>query len=317
MSTSAGQQVQVPAPNAGLVKLAKDIFAGTCGGISVTLVGHPFDTLKVRLQTQPVDKPIYSGVVDCARKTVQWEGLGGLYKGVTSPLMGQMFFRASLFGAFGASKRWLGTNADGTTRPLVWSDFYKAGAMTGFVAAFTEGPIDFYKSQLQVQIIKSKMDPNYKPPYTSVLECVRQTIRLNGFKGPFQGLSATLLRNTPANAAYLGSFEVLKQKVAASYGVATTDLSAATITACAGTGGIIYWLTIFPVDCIKSAMQTDSIDPAKRKYTSIPVTARLLWAEGGVKRFYKGFTPCLIRAAPANGVMLLTVDKVTTWLNKS
>lgn len=29
------------------------------GGISVTLVGHPFDTLKVRLQTQPMDKPIY------------------------------------------------------------------------------------------------------------------------------------------------------------------------------------------------------------------------------------------------------------------
>ena len=25
----------------------------------MTLVGHPFDTLKVRLQTQPVDKPIY------------------------------------------------------------------------------------------------------------------------------------------------------------------------------------------------------------------------------------------------------------------
>jgi hypothetical protein len=30
------------------------------GGIAVTLVGHPFDTLKVRLQTQPVDKPLYS-----------------------------------------------------------------------------------------------------------------------------------------------------------------------------------------------------------------------------------------------------------------
>ena len=37
----------------------QDIFAGTCGGISVTLVGHPFDTIKVRLQTQPMDKPIY------------------------------------------------------------------------------------------------------------------------------------------------------------------------------------------------------------------------------------------------------------------
>lgn len=61
-----------------------------------------------------------------------------------------MFFRASLFGAFGSSKRWLATNPDGTTRPLEMLDFYKAGAMTGFVAAFTEGPIDFYKSQIQV-----------------------------------------------------------------------------------------------------------------------------------------------------------------------
>ncbi|KXZ45758.1 hypothetical protein GPECTOR_51g744 [Gonium pectorale] len=84
-----------------------------------------------------------------------------------------------------------------------------------------------------------------------------------------------------------------------------------------GIGGITYWLAIFPVDCIKSAMQTDAINPAQRKYTDIRTTARLLWAEGGVKRFYKGFTPCLIRAAPANGVMLLTVDKVTAFLNRS
>ena len=29
------------------------------GGIAVTLVGHPFDTVKVRLQTQDFAKPIY------------------------------------------------------------------------------------------------------------------------------------------------------------------------------------------------------------------------------------------------------------------
>ena len=40
-----------------------------------------------------------------------------------------------------------------------------------------------------------------------------------------------------------------------------------------------------------------------------------LWAEGGAGRFYKGFTPCLLRAFPANGIMLLTVDKVTYMLN--
>ena len=30
------------------------------------------------------------------------------------------------------------------------------------MAAFAEGPIDFYKSQIQVQIIRSKSDPKYK-----------------------------------------------------------------------------------------------------------------------------------------------------------
>ena len=43
----------------------------------------------------------------------------------------QMFFRATLFSAFGASKRWLATNADGTTRRLTDSDYFKAGFITG------------------------------------------------------------------------------------------------------------------------------------------------------------------------------------------
>ena len=38
----------------------------------------------------------------------------------------------------------------------------QAGAATGTIAAFVEGPIDFYKSQIQVQIIRSRADPNYK-----------------------------------------------------------------------------------------------------------------------------------------------------------
>lgn len=119
-----------------------------------------------------------------------------------SPLAGQMFHRAALFGAFGSSKRWLTTNADGSSRPLTTADVYKvqlsmpaihvrlvddmtchaqlawagmhqhltkhqhggmqAGAITGLTASFTEGPIDFYKSQVQYQIIKTQTEPSYK-----------------------------------------------------------------------------------------------------------------------------------------------------------
>lgn len=73
-----------------------------------------------------------------------------------------MFFRATLFSAFGASKRWLATNADGSERALTSADFFKAGFITGAAAAFAESPIDFYKSQIQVQILRTRADPNYK-----------------------------------------------------------------------------------------------------------------------------------------------------------
>ena len=58
-------------PQSALVRSAKDVFAGTCGGITVTLVGHPFDTVKVLLQTQSATNPAYKGPLDAASKVVR------------------------------------------------------------------------------------------------------------------------------------------------------------------------------------------------------------------------------------------------------
>ena len=90
------------------------------------------DTVKVRLQTQSSTKPVYSGALDCFRKTIQWEGLSGLYKGMSSPMAGQMFFRASFFAAFAESKNHLSRNADGTHRALTEADLFKV-IMSGVV----------------------------------------------------------------------------------------------------------------------------------------------------------------------------------------
>jgi hypothetical protein len=37
-----GVALRPPQPSSRLVQVAKDVFAGTMGGISVTMVGHPF-----------------------------------------------------------------------------------------------------------------------------------------------------------------------------------------------------------------------------------------------------------------------------------
>lgn len=88
--TDAFVSDSVPTPAAaasGLAAQARSFAAGGFGGICAVLVGHPFDLVKVRLQT--AEKGVYSSAIDVVRKTVAKEGLRrGMYAGVTAPLIG-------------------------------------------------------------------------------------------------------------------------------------------------------------------------------------------------------------------------------------
>lgn len=61
--------------------------AGGFGGVCAVVVGHPFDLVKVRMQT--AEKGVYSSAIDVVRKSVARDGLRrGLYAGVSAPLVG-------------------------------------------------------------------------------------------------------------------------------------------------------------------------------------------------------------------------------------
>lgn len=69
------------------VSSLRDFAAGGVGGVCAVLVGHPFDLVKVRLQT--AEKGVYKGAIDVATKTIAREGpIRGLYAGVSAPLVG-------------------------------------------------------------------------------------------------------------------------------------------------------------------------------------------------------------------------------------
>ena len=61
-----------------------------------------------------------------------------------------------------------------------------------------------------------------------------------------------------------------------------------TVTA-AGIGGLMYWVAIYPLDQIKSAMATDSIIVSERKYPTMAVTAQVSFRMG-VCFVHKGLT---------------------------
>ena len=88
----------VPESREQLIEVAKDaeqkslsglrsLAAGGFGGVCAVIVGHPFDLVKVRLQT--AERGVYSSALDVVRKSVARDGLRrGLYAGVSAPLVG-------------------------------------------------------------------------------------------------------------------------------------------------------------------------------------------------------------------------------------
>lgn len=55
------------------IQSLRSLAAGGVGGLCAVIVGHPFDLVKVRMQT--AQKGVYSGAMDVVRKTVAREGL--------------------------------------------------------------------------------------------------------------------------------------------------------------------------------------------------------------------------------------------------
>lgn len=81
------EQPTTSAPPSALAQQLRALAAGGFGGICAVVVGHPFDLVKVRLQT--AERGVYSSAVDVVRKSIARDGLRrGLYAGVSAPLVG-------------------------------------------------------------------------------------------------------------------------------------------------------------------------------------------------------------------------------------
>ena len=63
-------------------KMLKDFLCGSFAGVFLTVSGHPFDFIKVRMQT--ASPPV--GLTKCISQIIKSKGPFSFYKGLTPPL---------------------------------------------------------------------------------------------------------------------------------------------------------------------------------------------------------------------------------------
>ncbi|KAK1335543.1 hypothetical protein QTO34_003332 [Cnephaeus nilssonii] len=74
----------------------EEFVAGWISGALGLVLGHPFDTVKVRLQTQST----YRGIIDCMVKTYRHESILGFFKGMSFPIASIAVVNSVLFGVY-------------------------------------------------------------------------------------------------------------------------------------------------------------------------------------------------------------------------
>ena len=284
----------------------KGFVAGGFGGSCLVLVGHPLDLLKVRLQTQPTpgpgEKPLYTGTFDAMKKIMKYEGPRGFYKGMAAPLVGVApIFAVSFFG-FNVGKS---IQQKTPTDKLSYTQLFGAGCVAGVFSTVIMAPGERIKCLLQVQ--QNAATAKYAGP----VDCAKQLYREGGIRSIYRGTMATLARDVPGSGMYFMSYEFL-QNVLTPEGKSRSDISPLRTLFAGGMAGILNWVVAIPPDVLKSRLQ---IAPEGKYPNGMRSVFTELMREEGLMSMYKGFTPVMLRAFPANAACFMGYEVAMKFLN--
>jgi solute carrier family 25 (mitochondrial carnitine/acylcarnitine transporter), member 20/29 len=258
------------------------------------VVGHPIDLIKVRQQT--ANQSLRVSTLGMLRGIFVQEGLSGLYRGVAAPLMAVTpafavsFWSYELAGKAIRKARNIPDHQDLTTGQIAI-----AGAWSGVPLAIIFGPTDRIKCLMQV-------DNSRK--YRNFIDCVTKTYRDGGIRSIFRGTGCCALRDVPGNAAYFGAYEYVKRwschlegrEIASTFGTLMAG----------GCAGVANWIVAIPIDTLKSRLQT----APNGTYNGLLDVFQTLVRREGPAALFRGLSPALLRAFPANAACLCGVETV-------
>lgn len=269
-----------------------ELTASASAGMLGKLVEFPFDTIKVRLQTDNSGR--FKSTMDCIKYTYRNEGFfKGFYKGVGSPMFGAILENAVLFVSYGQTYKLLSDNLSDLQKIVI------SGGVAGSFASFVLTPVELVKCKLQVANLKNTVNNH------TVLNTISKTLKESGVKGLWKGQSSTFLRESLGGCVWFSTYEIskkfLKNKNKNNESKQWHSLVSGALA------GIMFNFSIFPIDTVKSLVQIDH-------KTTISSAIESILSQKGIHGLYNGLGITLIRAAPANAVIFYTFDMVNNHL---
>ncbi|PSS37538.1 hypothetical protein PHLCEN_2v614 [Hermanssonia centrifuga] len=236
-------------------------------------------------------------------------------QGTLTPLLGIGVCVSIQFGAMEWSKRYFGQQnlIHGVGGPngtiLSGPQLVASGVFAGLANGVVSGPVEHIRIRLQTQSAT-------KPLYAGPWDAIRKIYAIKGVAGIYKGQGVTLLRESTGYGIYFWAYEKLMQREMEMKGIRREQVSPAKAVLFGAAAGYALWAVIYPIDMIKSRMQTDGFTPADgQKYKSTLHCVRTVWKTEGISAFTRGLGPTLIRSPFANGATFLGFEMANRLLH--
>ena len=304
------------------------------GGMAAAALTSPFDVLRTRLQSDFYRAQILSsrharGITSPARlslsrsiflhvsETLQMlaaiprtEGWRALFKGLGPTLAGVVPAKAINFYSYGNGKRLISERFN-NGRENAWVHL-GAAISAGIITGTVTNPIWLVKTRIQLDKSNAEKSGNMRSRrYRNSLDCVVQTLRSEGIRGLYRGLSASYLGVSESTLQWVlyeqmkGYLKRREDAVAAS-GHETTVWDEITgmggKLGAAGSAKFIATVITYPHEVARTRLRQAPLENGHLKYTGLLQCFKTMYKEEGMASLYGGLTPHLLRVIPSAAI---------------
>jgi len=273
----------------------KSFVAGNVGGMLGQTVSYPFDTVRIRMQTDPALRG--RSMFYTARSIMQVDGISALFRGIVGPVIGYGSINATAFSVNDASKALFCRFNDGpegrkheNNKVLPTWQLVLCGMNAGAWSALVRAPIERVKCVMQ-----TAETPDGKKRFSGTLHAASSIAQTQGVRGLFAGTSLTILREVIQFGMYYPFYEVVKRAALSDEDGLGPSWAWLVVPCVGGLAGAFQWLPpSYCVDVVKSRVQADTV----KRYSGMIDCAALAYKSEGIRVFFRGLGPTLIRAFP-------------------
>ena len=157
-----------------------------------------------------------------------------------------------------------------------------------------------------------KEDHGRKEAYKGELQAVQDVLKRHGIRGLYLGFNCTLIRELLAMGLFFTSFVSIKRLM--SHDREGGWLEKTKIMLAGGTAGLISWIVTYPIDFVKTKLQSQDLD--HKKYRGMLNCFQRVYKKYGLIVFTRGLTTVCLRSIPVNAVAFLAEDEMGVLLNR-